>query len=733
MAFSASNLSITLEYDLTNSPKDFTLTDATDYSAETYSNILGLLKATAPSGTQFYNNTNYASPDINYGSSPTSAALGSLPLISSVVETGTYNFIYSVKIEDMLQTHTIISNDSGAKTFTINGDYAAQILSSTAAAWNCVDTVTTALTIVSATYSSSTNLTTVTVAETLGALTALAQFQFTVDVIYSKSFSQAYTYTSPSVCLNWISDECCSSMTITDVTVYHDDATVTRLHTVHYPDGMVTPIADVTSPLQEFTITPIWTGTWTDTFTAAITAENGIIDIVDSVRGVKEHKVTSEDGLCQIYACMQNMSDKYTAYLTTAPQKAAEMQKYITQASAAFIAYTVGKKCGETDYAQYLDNITSIAASCDCGCGCSDCADGVPTQVVGCCENVGSSDYTIVIVSTNGSLTVGSTTVGDTTTFDIEITSAWLTTQVNNIIAATSINALSDVNTGNVAAATGQVLIWNNGTSQWERGTAQVSLLALTDVDDFGLADDMIMYYDAFDQTFKFKLEAGVSIAACTDVTLTGLASGEILKYNGTKFVNVANLLSLLTDVSVGGIAVGQGIKWDGTDFVPFSPKLTLESLDDTDIDDTTTLSGNDRLQYISATKWTNIPMPTWSNLVSYQGSYATGSAGFFDSKSTYDPLTGVVTIRGVVTSPGASGTPQWLASVTTDHIPDETVPFRCTVGIGATNMIAIGEVAKTTGRITIYSYYNSADGILTAGIPAGDISLDGISYYRNA
>lgn len=327
MAFSASNLSIALEYDLTNSPKDFTLTDATDYSAETYSNILGLLKATAPSGTQFYNNTNYASPDIDYGSSPTSAALGSLPLISSVVETGTYGFVYTVKIEDMLQTHTILSNDSGAKTFTINGDYAAQILSATAAEWNCVDTVTTALTIVSATYSSSTNLTTVTVAETLGALTNLAQFQFTVDVIYSKSFSQAYTYTSPSVCLNWISDECCSSMTITDVTVYPDDATVTRLHTVHYPDGMVTPIADVTSPLQEFTITPIWTGTWTDTFTAAITAENGIIDIVDSIRGVKEHKVTSEDGLCQIYACMQNMSDKYTAYLTTAPQKAAEMQK----------------------------------------------------------------------------------------------------------------------------------------------------------------------------------------------------------------------------------------------------------------------------------------------------------------------------------------------------------------------------------------------------------------------
>ena len=199
MAFSASNLLIQLGFDLTNSPKDFNLTDNTDYSAETYSNVLGLLRAVDPSGSQFYNNTDYGDPDINIGVSNVSATLANLPLgTDGLVKPGTYTFVYSAKLEDMLQSHTILSNDSGAKTFTINGNYAAQILDGTASNWECVDTGTTALTIVSATYSSSTGLTTVTINETLGALTALAQLKWTVDVVYSQTFTQDFSYATLS-------------------------------------------------------------------------------------------------------------------------------------------------------------------------------------------------------------------------------------------------------------------------------------------------------------------------------------------------------------------------------------------------------------------------------------------------------------------------------------------------------------------------------------------------------
>lgn len=733
MAFSASNLSIELGFDLTNSPKDFNLTDNTDYSAETYSNVLGLLRALDPSGSQFYNNTNYASPDIDLGSSPSSAQLGSLPLdTNGLVKTGDYTFIYTVKVEDMLQTHTILSNDSGAKTFTINGNYATQILEATAANWECVDSVTTPLTIVSATYSSSTGLTTVTINETLGALTALAQFRWTVDVIYSQTFTQDYSYASPSICLNWVSDECCSSMTITDNTVYASGATVTRLHTVSYPIGISPAPADITSPLQELTITPIWTGTWVDIFTADITASNGIISITDSVRGVKDHKVSADEGLCQAYTCLSNMSTKYNQYLVSAPQAAAEMLKYIAQASAALWAYTIGKKCGRTDYQQYLDAIFSIASTCGCGCDCGDCADNVPTQIVGCCENVGGSDFTILIPSTS-SVTVSSNTVGTTTTFTVSVNTGWLTSQINGVIATTSIDALADVNTGNIASQTGQVLTWNEGTGRWQRALPQNQLVNLTDVDDTGLANNMYLYYDAGSSTFKFKLLTAASIATLSDVTLTSLASGDILKYNGSAWVNVDNFLSLLGDVNTTGIVDGSALEWDtGTSkWIVYSPKKTLASLDDVDFP-TSPIDG-DRFRFVTGTGWTNVALPAFSyGLVSFNAGYGATVAGFHDFGYSFDPITDLITLRGAISNTnGAVAGPVTLCTLPVGFRPQQTIPFQCTVGGGLTNAIAIGEV-QTDGDIVIYYYMDPANPStgMISGIPAGAILIQSLIQY---
>jgi hypothetical protein len=741
MAFSSSNLSISPQYNLTNDPKDFSFDDIADYSAETYTNILGLLKAVDPDGLQFYNNTDYNTPDIDYNSSTSSAALASLPLdSSSLVKNGLYTFTYNAKIEDMLQSHLVLSNNSGAKTFVINdltGSIAAQITSGTAAAWNIVDTITTAITIVSAVWSSSTKTTTVTINETLGALTSLATFQFTVDVIYTRTFTQEYSYVSPDICLNWVNDECCSSMEITDVSVYETGAVVTRLHTVHYPDGMTTPIADITSPLQELTITPIWTGTWTDTFTAAITATNGIIGITDSARGVKEHKVTGSDGLCQIYTCMGNMATKYTSLLVNAPNKAIEMQKNIAKVSIAFIAYTTGKKCGETDYEQYLDQITAIAASCDCGCDCDDCADGTPVQVVGCCENVGGSDFTILIQSTDGSVSVSSNTVGSTTTFDIQVDGTWLTTQIQNEIAVTTIGELLDVDDTTAVAATGQVLVWNNATLKYERATFSglVSLIGLNDVDDTGLADQMYMYYDAGSLTFKFRAVATYALNDLTDVTITAPATGQVMKYDGAEWVNIDLLYTTLMDVNATGIVDGVSFKWDsGTSkFIIFTPKLTFESLDDTDIDNTVALATYDRVQFNAAgtTKWENVTRATFIDLINYQGVYSRGVATFFDSGAMFDSITNMVTLRGAIAGGGAVVAPQDLAYVPLAYIPAAIVPIRVTCGLGATNYIGIGQVA-VSGLITIYSHYN-ATGDVIAGIPAGGISLDGISYCPDA
>lgn len=740
MAFSSSQLSVRVGFDLTSTPKRFSLTDATDYSAESYSNILGLLRAVDPDGLQFYNNLDYNAPDIDISSSTSSGVLGSIPLgTNGLPKNGNYIFTYTSKILALRTSIAIVSNVPASNTLTLNGDQTAKILDPTAITFECVDLATTALTIVSATYNSGTNLTTVTIGETLPVLTSLAMLRFSVDTVFTQTFQEAYDYASPSVCISVDIDDCCSSVTLTDVTVYQTGATVTRLHTVSYPMGMTTPIADVTSPLQEFTISPIWTGTWTDIFTADIVATDGIIDITDAVRGVKSFLVASDTGICQAYECMTNMATKYAQYLTTAPAKAIEMSKYISQASAAYIAYSIGKKCGKADYEQYLSLITEIAASCGCGCDCDTCADGIPSQVVGCCENVGGSDYTIVVQSTGGSLTVTSNTVGDTTTFEISVTGAWFTSEFNSRFAAKSIDGLTDVNTGNIAAAGSQVLVWNNSLNRWERGLPTalgLTLNDLTNVDDTGLADGMLLYWDASTSTFKFKLVVANTYATLTDVVITSIQGGQLMEWNAatSKWNNFFLTLDAVTDVDIASRVPGSSIEWDNgaAKWVMFTPKKTLASLDDVEI---TGIANFDRLQYnqSGATKWNNVPIPVFSDTsVLYTAGYDGSVGTIFDFGYAIDYITNEVTIRGGIDNVAgtAVGSTVTLCQLPSGVRPASEVPFLCTVGYGAVNAVGFGRITSG-GDIQIFFYIDPATGINAPGIPAGDIAFSTTIKYQ--
>jgi hypothetical protein len=524
-------------------------------------------------------------------------------------------------------------------------------------------------------------------------------------------------------------------MTITDLTAYPSGSSVTRLHTVSYPTGMLVPEADVVSPLQTFSISPIWTGTWVNVFIADVELSNGIIEVIDELRSVKRFTVSASQGLCEVYSCLTNMATKYAAYLTSAPNKALEMAKFINQASAAYMAYTVGKKCGKDDYAQYLEIIKAVAAECGCGCDdCGPCDDQTPTQVVGCCQNASGSGNTILIISTDGSITISANTVGDTTTFDIEINGAFVTNLAEQAIAAASINDLSDVNTGNISAANGQVLVWSSGTSRWVRGSAVSSLVGLSDVDDTGLADGMILYYDNATQTFKFRLETTPDLEDLGDVTITTIQNGQIIKWNGSAWVNVNNTYRLLGDVNDSGLANGNAFKWDsGTSrFIPFAPKLTLASLDDVAA---SAVGVNNRLIYNSGTAlWDGVGIPTVSSLTFSSPTYTAGTTvGFSNAGAFYDRITDMVTLVGVITnSGGAVGTtPVWLATVPPAMVPLVEVPFTCHVGIGSTTFLAMGYIGAGTGTINISKYY-AAGGAITNGIPAGGICLEGITYKLN-
>ncbi len=747
-----SNLLVAVNFNLTASTKVFNFTDTSNYTGVTASAKLGNLTAIAPNGTTFHNNVSLVSPDITYSVSPTSAnfPLASI-LVGGKLPTGSYVFTYTMTLEDEQQDITIASNNSNAKTIELAGNWVSEINDSSATAFNCVDTLaTTPLTIVSATYSAGTGYTTVTVGETLGSLSAFALFQFTVNAVAVNTFTQAYTYVSPAPSLGWIDDSCCSSMTITDLTAYPTGAIVTRLHTVHYPDGMLVPIADILSPLQELTISPIWTGTWTDIFTASFSSTSGVITTLDALRIVEEFLVCGTADECQIYSCLTNIVNKYTESLTTAPSYALNtLQPLLIKAMGLLSAYQLGKKCGEANYTDFLTQITTIANSCGCGCGCSDSIDNTPVQVVGCCGVIAGSDFTIVITSPNGSIGINAVTVGTTTTYDIDVDSAWFTSEFNTLMSTTSINALSDVDTATTTPTPNQVLVWNG--TKWVPGSSVGTLVTLSDVDDSGLANNMFLYYDNATSTFKFKLIT-FALNDLTDVTITTPLSNNILKYNGSAWVNALNLLSLLEDVDVSGITNNQSIAWNSLTnlFEPYTPATALTGLTDVDIT-TAGLDQSDLLMYdLGSGKWINQAKAVYATV-----SNSLFTAPFTNTVATFSPvqvktniIDGSVSVRGVAANgAGASVVAVTIVNLGSYGAPGYEIPFLCTVGLGSGNPTIGGGSIDASGLVTI-SWHIAASPQVTvtipsvpttttpsvpvrvAGIPAGNIDLGQIPTW---
>jgi hypothetical protein len=721
-----SALQVALNFILSTT-KTFTGTDLTNYSAETYSEILGNFKVYGPSGNQIHNNVSWASPDLTISGGTTTSAF-TLPSTAGVVPTGIYTVIYTARIVDQLQSYAIVSNDIAAKTVVIEGNHTVSI--DAGASFEVVDAVTTSVTVVSSSYSSTTGNTTVVINETLGVLTALATLQFTLTTDYTNTFTQNYTYVSPSVCIGVDIDNCCSSVTLTDLTAYLSGATVTRLHTVSYPQGMVTPIADIESPLQTLTITPIYTQTWTDVFTATISGSQGIINISDTARGVQSFTVSADQYDCQISSCLQAVVNRYSTDLTRNPSQAIETGKYLLQALGVVSAYQLAKRCGDANATDFLSQITAITISCGCDCDCADCADDTPTLVVGCCENVAGSTFTILMTSSDGSITIDATTVGTTTTFDTIVSQSWFETTFLAQMNVTSINELSDVNTSGPSQI-GYSLVWN-GTA-WVGGDAPTYLRNDLDVDDTGLADTMYLYYHAGSSTFKFRL---LTLDNLSDVIITGATSGQIVKYNGTNWVNVNNYLSLLGDVNTTGIVDDSALKWDtGTSkWIVYQPKTTLASLDDVVIGFSTPLADDDTFVYVLGTGWVNQAKPTF--VVEGNGSFNAGVfdnqvPGYYQVALRNDPVTGSVQIRGAADNLGGAVVAQTtIFTISNSGLwPVAEVPFITTVGINATPTIGGGAVS-TAGVVSIAWHMDATTGARTVGFPAGDIDLGQIPTW---
>lgn len=87
-------------FDLTAAPKTFIFEDLTDYVSQSVleADVTGIIECTGPDGTIFYQNLNYASPDIDVDVSRLNSTVINIPLLASGdVEPGNYLFKYSVQ------------------------------------------------------------------------------------------------------------------------------------------------------------------------------------------------------------------------------------------------------------------------------------------------------------------------------------------------------------------------------------------------------------------------------------------------------------------------------------------------------------------------------------------------------------------------------------------------------------------------------------------------------------
>ena len=105
-------------------------------------------------------------------------------------------------------------------------------------------------------------------------------------------------------------------------------------------------------------------------------------------------------------------------------------------------------------------------------------------------------------------------------------------------------------------------------------GSSATTLAALNDVTISGLADGQMLVYDLSTNHWKNQnVTLVTALANLTDVTLTSLAADQFLKYDGTKWVNAsisAYNLPVASSGTLGGIKIG----YDGTTAKTYAVQL---------------------------------------------------------------------------------------------------------------------------------------------------------------
>jgi len=390
------DLDFNIKFDQTNTPPNFELEDITDYSTLgiALANVRGNYSDVEdPLGNIIHNSTDFSSPDVDGGASLLYTGINIPTDVNGNILTGQYSFKYNTVIDD-----AIIAVNTGAKTFTVLGDRAAEITSS-----GTLDIVRSTLnngtyTVVSAVFGGTNTV--VTVVEVIPSSTADGAMQYADQTVYSKTNTVTYSDKVPVVAIGVTVDCFCGNMLSTDQTDYTGATIVSRTHTVKYPAALA--INDIVSSGAVVTVTPIYTKTWTTIIESELSIDlGGGNTIAAIITGSKDTVVDCDISLCDISCCMIAANNRYLDNRTTNPTLAAKNFADLTRMIQLAEMFRMAYECNQPDEAaSFLSEIKTVG-NCTDACTCSD---DQPQQVIPICggsvNNVQVTAGTGIVVTT---------------------------------------------------------------------------------------------------------------------------------------------------------------------------------------------------------------------------------------------------------------------------------------------------------------------------------------------
>lgn len=291
-----------------------------------------------------------------------------LDVNGNVVKT-LYSFEYTVRILNESFSLPILRKMTGNAGIVVSGNLVGKVLTGDSILIAGVNFIAG---IVS--YNGSTNETSITAS--VGALSVVGQnlvYYKTTDYTYTKTYN--YCFTEPTIHLDMSANCDTSTLTSKDVTDYGSYlTTITRVHTVKYPDTMLTPIPDVVSSLKEVTVSPIYTRVWSTVLVSTLkyTYPDGLV-INCVVRGADDIFVDCVNCLCTMYNCIKALELAYIDAVgnNANPAMAKKLKLDWDYVMSEWMLLMIAKQCGNTgEVTLHCTNITNTISNNQVTCGC---------------------------------------------------------------------------------------------------------------------------------------------------------------------------------------------------------------------------------------------------------------------------------------------------------------------------------------------------------------------------